>query len=214
MIHRVVPRCLVLTFVLVFPASAQPQSCSDSRLRKPLEYIRRLIRQDSIPSVSIGVALDGRLLCAEAFGYADVESRQPALGTTRYPVASVAKPFVATGIMLLVERGKISLDSSANLYLPSDARLTGRAADASRGTIRHLLQHRAGLPSPHVTWFLPGQAPAVSEAIKRYAIVVNPPGERYAYSNLGYGILAFVSARLAGKPYDRFLHEELFHRSA
>ena len=74
MIRRVVPRCLVLAFVLLFPAGAQAQSCSDSRLSRPLEYIRRLIRRDSIPSVSIGVALDGRLLCAEAFGSADLES--------------------------------------------------------------------------------------------------------------------------------------------
>jgi CubicO group peptidase (beta-lactamase class C family) len=168
------------------------------------------VRDDSIPSIAIAVALDGRTLCTEGFGYADVAARAPASGQTRYAVASVAKPFVATGLMLLVERGRVSLDESANRYLPRAARLIGRAAGADRITIRHLLQHRSGLPSPHVTRFLPGQAPLPAVAIHRYGVIVNPSDERYGYSNLGYGVLALLSSTVAGKPYDQFLHDEVF----
>lgn len=208
--NRLAFYCLVLGALSAAPETSTAQSCSDPRLRRPRNYISRLIRQDSIPSIAIGVALDGRALCAEGFGYADVAAGVPATGQTRYAVASVAKPFVATGIMLLVERRRISLDESANAYLPRVARLSGRAAGADRVTIRHLLQHRSGLPSPHVTRFLPGQAPLPAVAIHRHGVIVNPPDERYAYSNLGYGALALLSSTVAGKPYDQFLYEEVF----
>jgi CubicO group peptidase (beta-lactamase class C family) len=210
MLHRIAPYWLATIFFCFAPAGTRAQTCSDQRLSRPREYISRLIRNDSIPSIAIGVAYNGRLVCAEGFGYADKAERTPATGHTRYAVASVAKPFVATGIMLLVERGQVVLDSSANEYLPRRARLSGHAAEASQVTIRHLLQHRAGLPSPHVTRFLPAQAPSAADAVRRYGIVVNPPDERYAYSNLGYGVLALLSSEVTGKRYDRFLHEAVF----
>jgi len=50
----------------------------------------------------------------------------------------------------------------------------------------------------------------MDEAISRYAIVVFPPGAVYSYSNLGYGVLEEIIAKVSGKPYETFMQEEVF----
>ncbi len=50
----------------------------------------------------------------------------------------------------------------------------------------------------------------MDETVRRYGILVNPPGERYTYSNLGYGIIAHITARTSGKSYADFMRTEVF----
>ena len=45
----------------------------------------------------------------------------------------------------------------------------------------------------------------MDEAITRYAITVYPPGATYNYSNLGYGVLEEIIARVSGRPYEEFI---------
>jgi CubicO group peptidase (beta-lactamase class C family) len=171
---------------------------------------RELVEQD-VPSLAVAVARNGKIIWEEGFGWADREKRISATEHTMYSLASISKPITATGLMVLVERGLVDLDKPINDYL-GEAKLNGRAFDASGATVRLVANHTAGLPL-HYQFFYrdePYRRPAMDETIRRYANLVTPPGERSQYSNLGYGIIDFVLERVSGKSYPVFMREEVF----
>jgi CubicO group peptidase (beta-lactamase class C family) len=170
----------------------------------------RLVEQ-SIPSLAVAVAQNGTILWEEGFGWADRENRVPATEHTMYSLASISKPITTTGLMVLKEQGKLDLDRPINDYL-GKAKLNAWIGDAADATVRRVANHTAGLP-PHEHFFYEDERyrrPRMDETIRRYGILVTPPGERYEYSNLGYGILDSVISRLSGTSYADFMRQELF----
>jgi len=176
--------------------------------------IRRLVDSAALPSLTVGISVDGRTVWAEGFGYADLTRRIRVTPDTRYSLASISKPLTATAVMRLVERGRVRLDAPANSYLRG-AQLTGLAGTADSATVRRLLSHTAGLPLHYRFYYAPPgggavPAPDVARTIARYGLVVYPPGTVYNYSNLGYGILGEIIAATSGVPYEAYMREQLF----
>lgn len=159
----------------------------------------------------MAVAKDGQILWEEAFGWADREKMIPATPNTMYSLASISKPITATGLMTLVERGRIDLDKPANAYL-GVGKLTGLAGDANAATVRHVMSHTAGLPLHYQFYYATKDYRPTSndETIARYAILVNPPGEVYEYSNLGFGLIDHLIARASGVDYADYMRSEVF----
>lgn len=206
-------RCSLLIVMGLIPALAVAQSSAkrDPRFEPARAVIRQVMEEKHIPSVSVAVAKDGKIIWEEAFGWADRERLIPATPDTLYSLASISKPFTATGLMRLLEQGKVDLDKPANDYL-GVSKLTGLAGDASAATIRRVLSHTAGLPY-HYHFFYNNESegpPSMDEAIAHYGIVVTPPGEAYEYSNLGYGIIDYIIARVSGRDYTDYMRTEVF----
>ena len=175
------------------------------------ESISRQLLETSAPSIAVAVAKDGKILWEEGFGWADRARRIPADAHTLYSLASISKPFTATGLMTLVQAGKIDLDRPVNDYLGA-TKLRARVGDASQATVRRVANHSSGLPL-HFQFFYadePARPPSMDETIFRYGNLVTKPGEKYQYSNLGFGILGYVISRVSGKPYEDFMREEVF----
>jgi CubicO group peptidase (beta-lactamase class C family) len=173
--------------------------------------IQRQMTERQVPSVAVAVARGGRIVWEEAFGWADRENRVAATPHTLYSLASISKPITATGLMILKERGLIDLDRPINDYL-GDAKVNVRIGEPAAATVRRVANHTAGLPL-HYQFFYedePYRAPSRDETILRYANTVTAPGERYFYSNLGYGILDYVISRVSGKSYRDFMRTEVF----
>ena len=141
---------------------------------------------------------------------ADRENGVAASADVLYPVASLSKPFTATAVMILVERGLLKLDVPANQYL-GEAKLHARVGDAKYATVRRLANHTSGLPS-HYQLFSrnqPFRPPSMDETIRRFGNLVMPPGEQYEYSNLGYGILGYIIERVAHRSYMDFVQDSV-----
>ncbi len=174
-------------------------------------FIQAELVERVLPSLAVAVASRGEIIWEEGFGWADRERRVPATAHTPYSLASISKPITATGLMVLRERGLLDLDRPLDDYLGA-AKLTARVGDAREATVRRVANHTAGLPL-HYHFFPddePLRPPPRDETIRRYANLVTAPGERFQYSNLGYGLLDHVIARLSGKTYANFLYEEVF----
>jgi CubicO group peptidase (beta-lactamase class C family) len=182
----------------------------DARFDAARDTIRAIMQATGVPSVSVAIARGDRILWEESFGFADVERKTRATPHTMYSLASISKPITATGLMTLVERGKVELDRPANRYLGA-AKLRAFEGTADSATVRRLLTHTSGLPL-HYQFFYAGGPPVhtMDTAIARYGVLVYPPGERYFYSNLGYGILDHIIARTSGIPYSDFMQREVF----
>lgn len=177
--------------------------------------IRKLIRQQLIekvvPSMAVAVAKDGVILWEEGFGWADRENRVSANEHTMYSLASISKPISATGLMILEEQGKLELDKPIDDYL-GNVKLKAWIGESYKATVRRVANHSSGLPL-HYQFFYddePYSPPPMDETIRRYGNLVTAPGERYKYSNLGYGILDYVISRISGKSYSDFMREEVF----
>lgn len=174
-------------------------------------FIRREVVARGVASLAVAVARDGAIVWEEGFGWADRERRLPADAHTPYSLASISKPITATALMVLVERGLVDLDRPINDELGA-TKVQGRAWDAAGATVRRVANHTSGLPL-HYHFFPadePHRRPPMDETIRRYANLVSAPGERYQYSNLGYGLLDEVIARRANRDYAAFMRREVF----
>lgn len=175
------------------------------------EDIRKAIGKGSPASIAVAVSRNGKVIWEEAFGWADRERRVPSTKATRYAIASASKPFTATAVMVLAERGSIGLDEPISRFL-GDVRLTAYAGDASAVTIRHLIQHTSGLPRHWRNFYSDENEtpPALQETLQRYGILASVPGKRYNYSNLGYALLAQIIEQVSRLPFAEFMRREVF----
>src|ERR1044072_3096547 len=97
------------------------------------DFVKVQMQKQNIPGVSIAVIKDGKIIKAEGYGLANVELNVAVKPETVFKIGSVSKQFIATGIMLLVQEGKINLDDKISKYLE------GTPDTWKPITIRHLL---------------------------------------------------------------------------
>jgi CubicO group peptidase (beta-lactamase class C family) len=207
----------VLTLILATacwaspPPTPTPAPASAGQFDAVRARIEHLIGEGLVPSMAIAVARDGEIVWEKGFGLADREKNIAATEHTVYPLASISKPLTATGLMVLVERGLVDLDRRINDYL-GETVLRARVGSAADATVRRAASHTAGLPlhSQHFYDDEPHRPPPMEETIRRYGNLVTAPGERYQYSNLGYGLLGYVISRTSGVSYADFMREEVF----
>lgn len=164
----------------------------------------------SIPGLSIVITRGDQVVLAKGYGTADLDSGALATPRTVYQIGSISKQFTAAAILLLGERGEISLDDRISEILPD---LSAEWRDVR---LRHLLHQTSGVPD---FLFLPEFAAQASDlhrsAAELRAIIARQPlqflpGERWSYSNSNYTLLAAAIERITGEPYDRFLEREFF----
>lgn len=169
------------------------------------DFVKAEMKRQHIPAVSIVVLKNGAVVKAEAYGLADIEHGIPATPDTVFKIGSVSKQFLATGIMLLVQDGKLGLNDKISKYFDG----TPPAWDAI--TIRHLLTHTSGLVR-EAPGFNPYRVQPDLDVIKTaYPLPLQfTPGEKYDYSNLGYFALADIIRKVSGKPWGDFLNERVF----
>ncbi|MBN2211243.1 MAG: serine hydrolase, partial [Sedimentisphaerales bacterium] len=108
--------------------------------------IHDLVEKESVSSIAVGVALNGKIIWEEAVGLANQEKQIKATPQTLYSLASVTKPITATAVMVLAERGLIDIDKPINQYL-TQAKIHDKHGQADQVTIRQVLSHTSGLPT-------------------------------------------------------------------
>lgn len=174
--------------------------------------IRQQMVAENIPAVSVALSKKGKVLWEEGFGWADKEQRIAATEHTVYSLASLSKPITVTGLMTLVQAGKIDLDRPVNDYL-GDAKLKVWIGDEQAVTVRRVVDHTSGIVGGGSQFFYGDDrfsTPSMEQTIARYGNVVRPPGERYEYSGIGYGLLGHVIERTSGKSLADYLRSEVF----
>jgi CubicO group peptidase (beta-lactamase class C family) len=175
------------------------------------KYIQQQMATQFVPSISVAVVRDKTILWEEGFGLANRQNHMKATELTPYSLASVTKTITGTAIMMLQERQQLNLDHPVNEYLGA-AKVHSPMWNPAEATVRKVATHTAGLTTYARNCFAdePDCRISLDEAIERYGILFWPPGERFDYSNLGYGILGEVVAHASGKSYGAFLYDEIF----
>ncbi len=175
------------------------------------DTIASKIKRGAIPSFSIAVCKSGDIIWQESFGWADKAKKVAATPSTPYALASLSKSITSTALMILAEKGLINFNDTVNKYLGS-ARLTFFQGNSSQLTISHLTNMTGGIPHQW-EYFYNDQAKrplSIDKQIKRYGIVVFPPGEVFHYSNFSPAIAEQVIRNVTGKNISVFMKENVF----
>jgi CubicO group peptidase (beta-lactamase class C family) len=149
------------------------------------------------------VAKDNEVVLAKGFGLADRENKRPVTTETVFPVGSLTKQFTAAAILKLEMQGKLKITDPIGKYF------TNVPEDKAPITLHHLLTHSAGLESDFGDDF---EKVDRGEIIRRAMAskLRSKPGQHYHYANAGYSLLGAVVEIVSGKPYEAYLHENLF----
>src|SRR5688572_7179869 len=145
---------------------------------------------------SVLVARGNEVLLSKGYGSANLEWEIPNAPSTKFRLGSITKQFTAASILLLEERGKLTLEDPVKKHLP-DA-----PAAWDKVTIFHLLTHTSGIPSfTGFADYRSTQAVATTpeKLVGRFRDrpLEFAPGERMNYSNSGYVLLGYMIERIA-----------------
>ena len=176
---KTVVSCLLVVTLLALPLVAAPApsgkpeevGLSAERLQRITEMLKRRIGAGDLAGAVAVVARRGKVAYVSAQGVADIETRQPMTPAAMFRIASMTKPVVGVGIMLLVEEGRLRLNDPVSRYIPEFREMKvamarpggggrGQAAGAAAAapqfytvpaqreiTIKDLLTHVSGLGS-------------------------------------------------------------------
>lgn len=151
----------------------------------------------------------GRLVFKKAYGYDDFKAKKRLTTSSPFQLASVSKMFTAMSVMILHEEGLLNYDDSVRKYIPE--------LPYPGITIRHLLNHRSGLPDyMHFSDnFCDQSVPLTNEDMIRIMKINQPPkyfspDGGFDYCNSNYALLASVVERITGQPFDQFVKERIF----
>jgi D-alanyl-D-alanine carboxypeptidase len=195
------------------PASAAappaPAGADDAGFRERVDRAAaEVLASTGTPSASIAIVRDGKIDYVKAYGDAKLSPKVPARPEMRYSVGSISKQFTATGILMLAEEGKLSLDDPVSRFVPD---LT-RAGDVR---LRQLLSHTSGYqdywPQDYVPPFMTKPVTA-ADILDRWAKkpLDFEPGTRWQYSNTGYVVAGVILEKASGEKLLPFLTARIF----
>lgn len=212
---------LVMTVgLLLVGGSASAQAPGDivNRLRPPVRLADRpdtafklldRMRYYHVPGVSIAVVDNFRIVYAAGFGVTEFGGKTAVDTNTLFLAGSISKPVFATGVLQLVEQGKLSLDGDVNNTLKSWKLPESRFTQSEKVTLRRLLTHSAGLtvwgfpgyqmgtPIPTVPQVLDSAGPANTAPVRNDTF----PGARWRYSGGGITIAQLMATDVTGESF-------------
>lgn len=190
-------RLLLLLPLLAVPAQSTLAAQTDGGLAQALAYVVAAAEEhqveEGVPGIAIALLTREGALITRSLGVQDIATRAPITDTTRFLAGSISKAFTAAALLQLQEEGLVDLHRPVAAYLPW---FKVRSVYAPI-TLHHLLTHTAGLPRDRSD--LPS-SPYTALALKDREMGV-PPGERFAYSNIGYQLLSLVAEEVEGRPF-------------
>jgi CubicO group peptidase (beta-lactamase class C family) len=149
------------------------------------------------------IAKDGEIILQSANGLSDKRRQTPVRTDTIFDIGSVTKQFTAAAILMLETDGKLRVTDPIAKYLKTVPE------DKAGITIHHLLTHTSGLAMGFGEDYEKlSREDIVSRAMT--SKLQSPPGERHAYSNAGFSLLAAIVETVSGQSYETFLRERLF----
>jgi CubicO group peptidase (beta-lactamase class C family) len=175
---------------------------SAERLAKIDHVIERGISAGGYPGAAVVVGRRGSAVWEKGFGKLtwSRDGSRVSADRTIYDLASLTKVVgTTTAIMILFDQGKVHLDDRVSQYIPG---FTGGEKD--NVTIRHLLEHRSGLPAGRDLWRIAHTPEEAREAVISTPLACSP-GRCYEYSDLGADMLGFVVEAASGERLDQFL---------
>jgi CubicO group peptidase (beta-lactamase class C family) len=200
--------CLVAVLALACAPAFAKEALPADLATKIDKIANDALAKSGVPSASIAVVRDGKLVYAKAYGDARLDPKTPATPAMRYSIGSISKEFTAAAILMLQQQGKLSLDDKIAKFFPD-------LTDADHITLRQILSHTSGYQDywPQ-DYLMPPMKLATTPAQIMDGWAKKPldfaPGSQWQYSNTGYVIAGAIVQKLTGQTPFEFLQQHVF----
>ncbi|MFJ3637710.1 serine hydrolase domain-containing protein [Streptomyces sp. NPDC090112] len=195
------------------PAAAPPGRVDiDPAIAEELDdAITAAMREAAIPGVGIGLWIDGDDSYVRSFGTSDKTTGTPIKTDMHTRIGSVTKTFTITGVLQLVDDGKVRLDAPISTYLDG-------VPGGEKITVRQLADMRSGLYNytEDPRWLATFQADPYRAWTPQELLDIAfrhpadfPPGARWEYSNTNTVLLGLLVEKVSGQPLHTYLEQNV-----
>jgi D-alanyl-D-alanine carboxypeptidase len=199
---------LLLVLLLAVAAHAQPGSTLSADQRASIDGIaHKVLENTGVPSASLAMVKDGKIVYAQAYGDARLDPKLPATTQMVYSIGSISKQFTATAVLMLQQEGKLSLDDKVSKWLPELTR-------ANEISLRQVLSMTSGYqdyaPQDYMIpdWEKPISAQQILNRWARIPLDFEP-GTKWQYSNTNYVIAGYIVEKVSGQPLFAYIREHI-----
>jgi len=166
---------------------------------------------NSEPGGAVLIAKSGRVIFEEGYGLADLATREKITPDTLFNTGSISKTFVATGILVLQQQGRLSIEDRLAKYFPDFKK--PQLAQAIK--IVHFLSHTSGIVDSrkvdqNPVFFLTADDRENFAPLKQNDGSLFNPGEKFDYSNPAYNGLALIIEAVSGMKWQNFIRKHVF----
>ncbi|MCB1209909.1 MAG: beta-lactamase family protein [Verrucomicrobiales bacterium] len=214
--------CLFLTLCTI--AQSQTSEGPDAKkLEAVSPQLQKFVDDGQIAGAVVLAAFEGKVICEEAVGFRDLESKDPMQKDSLFWIASMTKPITSMAVMMLQDEKKLNINDPVEKYLPEfhGQMLVSEKKDdtvllkkPSRPiTIKDLLMHTSGLTSKSPLDNDAIDVLSLKEAVITYALtpLQFEPGSQWSYCNPGMNTLGRLIEVVSGMEYSRFLQARIFN---
>lgn len=160
-----------------------------------------------IPGMAIGIIKDDKIIYCGELGLRDVNKNLNVTKDTLFAIGSASKAFTSLSIGILVDEGKLDLDTPIKKYMPS-FEMHNKYAEEHL-TLRDMLCHRSGLPRHDALWF--NSSLKRKELIDRikYLEFSKDFRETWQYNNLMYATSGYIIELVTGMTWEEFVKSRI-----
>lgn len=188
---------LLLILILTAPAETKSTTPAISFLPKFEALINQAMQQKKVPGLAVAIVMDGKVIFMKGFGVREVGRPEPVDTHTVFQIGSASKAITSVLVALLNRDQILSLDHPINTI--------------PKATVRHILSHTTGIPSPGFNALIESGVPAVD--VYKTVEATTPdghPGEKFAYHNVVYSLIGEIIKRQSGLSFEEALQTRLF----
>jgi len=173
--------------------------------------VKTAMEDQHLPGVTVAVVQNGQLVLAKGYGLARTDPPQPVVADqTLFRIGSISKTFTFTGVMQLVELGRLDLNADIGPVI-SNVKIEDSYGPI---TMIDLMTHSAGFEDAYLGFFYADSLEtdlAATEFLNRYAPHrVRPPGEQIVYSNFGVDLAGGVIESISGENFADYMDANIF----
>jgi len=189
-------------------ANAPPAQQWRDAIERAKQIARAGTSEQNLPGLSVAVGVNGEMVWAEGFGWADVEKQTPVTPGTRFRIGTISMPLTSAAVGLLIERGRLQLDDPIQKYVPEFPQTKWPV------TLRQLMAHTSGMRSDggdEGSLFSkhcdrPVDAlPEIADAELRFE-----PDTEYRYGRYSFIAVSAAIESAAGEPFLTFMQRQIF----
>lgn len=202
--------CLLIAASALRPIAAPAQmKMPDQALVKADAYVSTLTAQGAFRG-SVLVGIGGKIAFEKGYGFADQEWNARNTPATEFRIFSVTKQFTGACILLLQERGLLSVHDPVSKYVDH------LPAGWQSITLHELLTHTSGIPNYVGVSQKAKEMERLGATPRQMVDLVTgmplefKPGTKLQYTNTGYILLGMVIEKVSGQSYTRFLKQNIF----
>ncbi|HEX2281698.1 MAG TPA: serine hydrolase domain-containing protein [Thermomicrobiales bacterium] len=172
------------------------------------QIMRTGLAAQNLPGLSVAVGIDGDMVWAEGFGWANLQTKVPVAPETKFRIGTASIPLTSAAVGLLLEEGRLKLDEEIQTYVPEFPKKQWAV------TLGQLMAHTAGIGSDGGD-----EGPLFSEHCERPVEALQhfanrelrfEPGTQYRYSRYGFIAVSAAVEAIAKEPFLTFMREEIF----